>query len=182
MEPTWGQPGANSTKVGPMWPYEPCYQRCYIWWADVHRVQANCIVYPPFSFYCRWLCSRCWSVFYQYILHSSNGLGPIIHCPDSKVHGSNMGPTWVLSAPDGPHVGPMNLDIRLPMCGWSDPICLGSIHAWLTPCHWKIVRRNRDKEIFPAKGDSKAALTTEQCALLYCAYSYFWWNIIALEL
>ena len=23
-----------------------------------------------------------------------------------------MGPTWVLSAPDGPHVGPMNLDIR----------------------------------------------------------------------
>ena len=24
-----------------------------------------------------------------------------------------MGPTWVLSAPDGPHVGPMNLDIRV---------------------------------------------------------------------
>ena len=23
--------------------------------------------------------------------------------PDSKVHGANMGPTWVLSAPDGPH-------------------------------------------------------------------------------
>ena len=29
--------------------------------------------------------------------------------PESKVHGANMGPTWVLSAPDGPHVGPMNL-------------------------------------------------------------------------
>ena len=29
--------------------------------------------------------------------------------PDSKVHRANMGPTWVLSAPDGPHVGPMNL-------------------------------------------------------------------------
>ena len=27
--------------------------------------------------------------------------------PDSKGHGTNMGPTWVLSAPDGPHVGPM---------------------------------------------------------------------------
>ena len=26
--------------------------------------------------------------------------------PDSKIHGANMGPTWVLSAPDGPHVGP----------------------------------------------------------------------------
>ena len=31
---------------------------------------------------------------------------------DSKVRGANMGPTWVLSAPDGPHVGPMNLAIR----------------------------------------------------------------------
>ena len=33
--------------------------------------------------------------------------------PRSKVHGANMGPTWVLSAPDGPHVGPMNLAIRV---------------------------------------------------------------------
>ena len=29
--------------------------------------------------------------------------------PDSTVHGANMGPTWVLSASDGLHVGPMNL-------------------------------------------------------------------------
>ena len=33
--------------------------------------------------------------------------------PDSKVHGANMGPTWVLSAPDVPHVGPTNLAIRV---------------------------------------------------------------------
>ena len=33
--------------------------------------------------------------------------------PDSKVHGDNMGPTWALSAPDGPHVGPMNRAIRI---------------------------------------------------------------------
>ena len=32
--------------------------------------------------------------------------------PDNKVHGASMGPTWVLSAPDGPHVDPMNLTIR----------------------------------------------------------------------
>ena len=32
--------------------------------------------------------------------------------PDNKVHGANMRPTWVLSAPDGPHVGPVNLAIR----------------------------------------------------------------------
>ena len=37
--------------------------------------------------------------------------------PDSKVHGANMGPTWVLSAPDGPHVGPMNLAIRVYLYG-----------------------------------------------------------------
>ena len=33
--------------------------------------------------------------------------------PDSKVHGANMGPTWVLSASDGPHVGPVNLSIMV---------------------------------------------------------------------
>ena len=32
---------------------------------------------------------------------------------DSKVQGANMGPTWVLLAHDGPHVGPMNLAIRV---------------------------------------------------------------------
>ena len=30
--------------------------------------------------------------------------------PDTKDHGVDMGPTWVLSAPGGPHVGSMNLD------------------------------------------------------------------------
>ena len=38
--------------------------------------------------------------------------------PDSKVHGANMGPTWVLSAPDGPHVGPMDLAIRVYTPHW----------------------------------------------------------------
>ena len=33
--------------------------------------------------------------------------------PDSKVHGANMGPTRVLLAPGGPHVGPMNLATRV---------------------------------------------------------------------
>ena len=35
------------------------------------------------------------------------------YIPDSKVHVANMGTNWVLSAPDGPHVGPMNLAIRV---------------------------------------------------------------------
>ena len=33
--------------------------------------------------------------------------------PDSKVHGANMGPTRVLSAPGGPHIGPTNLAFRV---------------------------------------------------------------------
>ena len=42
-----------------------------------------------------------------------NALPEPIDFPDSKIHGANMGPTWVLLAPDGPHVGPMNLAIRV---------------------------------------------------------------------
>ena len=37
--------------------------------------------------------------------------------PEGKVHGANMGPTWVLSALDGPHVGPINLVIRVERLG-----------------------------------------------------------------
>ena len=35
--------------------------------------------------------------------------------PGNRVHGTNMGPTWILSAPHEPHVGPMNLAIREPI-------------------------------------------------------------------
>ena len=40
------------------------------------------------------------------VIYTSSNL--VHDIPDSKVHGANMGPTWVLSAPDGPHVRPMN--------------------------------------------------------------------------
>ena len=44
-----------------------------------------------------------------------------VYCyyPDSKVHGANMGPSWVLLAPDGPHVDPMNLAIRVCIVKWN---------------------------------------------------------------
>ena len=52
----------------------------------------------------------------NFYIHTDNGLEQIVLAmsvrangnPDSKVHENNMGPTWILSAPDGPHVGPMN--------------------------------------------------------------------------
>ena len=43
----------------------------------------------------------------------SSTIRPIYPVPDNKVHVANMGSTWVLSVPDGPHVGPMNLAIRV---------------------------------------------------------------------
>ena len=58
--------------------------------------------------------------------------------PDSKVHGANMGPTWVLSAPDGPHVGPKNLAIRRPsrLPRWKSwwPMCIMNSRASLLSC------------------------------------------------
>ena len=54
--------------------------------------------------------------------------------PDSKVHGANMGPTWVLSAPDGPHGGPMNLAIR----DTRELISTTLTQLWLSPIY-KIV-------------------------------------------
>ena len=44
--------------------------------------------------------------------------------PDSKVHVAHLGPTWVLSAPGRPHVGPMNLAI-MANWGWAPTIPAG---------------------------------------------------------
>ena len=50
--------------------------------------------------------------FYSWLIHSGKSHF-MTNYPDSKVHGANMRPIWVLSAPDGPHVGPMNFAIRV---------------------------------------------------------------------
>ena len=53
--------------------------------------------------------------------------------PGSKVHGANMGSIWVLPAPDGPHVGPINLAIR-DSIGWTY-----TIHANYHSCGSRII-------------------------------------------
>ena len=45
-----------------------------------------------------------WQAWYQHKSQHTNNPRDV---PDSKVHGANICPTWVMSAPDGPHVGPM---------------------------------------------------------------------------
>ena len=67
-------------------------------------------------------------------------LTPRIRCqliPDSKVHGVNTVPTWVLSAPDGPHDGPMNLALRDDMIGVS-LITARVTHPTKCSMMWKI--------------------------------------------
>ena len=64
--------------------------------------------------------------------------------PDSKVHGANMGPIWGRQDPGGPHVGPMNLAIRVSLAQCTldsnsgisvpeDDLVLGhhQAHCWL---------------------------------------------------
>ena len=56
--------------------------------------------------------------------------------PDSKIHGANMGPTWVLSAPGGPHVGPINLAIRVGKTILSSFSSVRLMGEWPTVDHW----------------------------------------------
>ena len=61
--------------------------------------------------------------------------------PDNKVHGASMGPAWVLSAPGGPHVGPMNLAI------WGGRLTSGFPHRGPVmpqafPCHGVFMLQN----------------------------------------
>ena len=49
--------------------------------------------------------------------------------PDSKAHGANIGPTWVLSAPDGPHVDLIKLFVWAAMW-YIEFIFLGLWVAW----------------------------------------------------
>ena len=53
--------------------------------------------------------------------------------PDSKVHGANMEPTWVLLAPGGPHVDHMNLAIRVSTIMY----CLSNLHKDLKLGFWR---------------------------------------------
>ena len=50
--------------------------------------------------------------------------------PDSKPHGANMGPTWVLSAPDGPHVARWTLLWGISMLHWTFLLDIYSV-VWI---------------------------------------------------
>ena len=43
------------------------------------------------------------------------------HCPDSTIHGANMGPIWGRQDPVGPHVDPMNFASWVGFCDRNPP-------------------------------------------------------------
>ena len=49
-----------------------------------------------------------------------------------------MGPTWVLSAPDGPHAGPMNLAIRV-LIQWLDKEATSPERLGMTPIVFELI-------------------------------------------
>ena len=88
-----------------------------------------CIVY----------CSKCSNPYLVYM---------VIHpYPDSKVHGANMGPTWVLSVPGGSHVDPMDLAIWVCFDVASLPLGL-SYDCMIIPRAVKLTRRKLIKSVW----------------------------------
>ena len=90
-----------------------------------------------------------------------------------------MGPTWVLSAPDGPHVGPMNLAIRVGF----------RVHSRLQSCGW--IFRSYPSSHRPQRGSTGAPDTQYvQCLIghgfterkIYQSstwhYQHIWWQDI----
>ena len=91
--------------------------------------------------------------------------------PDSKFHRANMGPTWVLSSPGGPHVGPMNLAVWLTSsnCNW-----ISHTHSltYIIMCLYFVIYATGLKwhgSLKPSLGEDRVrSITHNQC--YYC-----WW-------
>ena len=83
--------------------------------------------------------------FTQFFAAWSTVISYSMYYPDNKFHGANMGPTWALSAPDGPRVGPMNLAIweliTLPVL---HPSCNGVISTHDSPWSEEGVRQGAE--------------------------------------
>ena len=111
-----------------MWNDNPCHESLMC--IAKQNKLPNVIISGHASFEINWDISH-WSGVLSQVQHIPKN----INIPDSKVHGANMGPTWVLSAPDGPHVGSMNLAIRGASCLlWFVLVCLW----WILPIAIKV--------------------------------------------
>ena len=79
---------------------------------------------------------------YQLIYLQHYPMSPVAHSfisiyPDSRIPGANIWNTWDLSAPGGPHVGPMNLVIRIYSIGLYTPTLARKGSLWGSICEFK---------------------------------------------
>ena len=112
---------------------------CILWWLQTiavtsrgHQCISNhwyidCLFNSLFKLTIMWNAFPCYTDFWYISIWASQNFqyhvthyysafcwnARLLGYPDSKIHGANIWPTWVLSAPDGPHVGPMNLAFRV---------------------------------------------------------------------
>ena len=98
-------------------------------------------------------------------------------CLDSEVHGANIGLTWVLSAPDGPHVGPMNLAIRVSEClkqVFQLRLCIRS-NRLDRNSRWMNFLRNQTQNEKYICGTGKSLIEDTLCHFLLILKCYFWY-------
>ena len=103
-----------------------------------------------------------WYQIHESVAAERTAWWPLIAIPESKVHGTNVGPSWGRQDQGGPHVGPMNFAI------WDAPICLHHddealslrlrniptqwlSHSFITSFHIIRMRRNRERPERAAK-------------------------------
>ena len=88
--------------------------------------------------------------------------------PDSKVHGANMGPTRVLSAPGGPHAGPMNLAIRAGIWSTIVPTVLYATSCYIVPLYTDMTVYN---QLLCSHGVTQASDESHGIAIIACKHS-----------
>ena len=100
------------------------------WQGPVYHIEAKTYIAAIYKILTVVTFLLCYAIFISSVFHKA-------HCnfsfiisrnvgwlsPDSKVYGAIMGPTWVLWAPGGPHVGPINLAIRASKGTRNSPFC-----------------------------------------------------------
>ena len=140
------------------------HKRLLSWWLKFHKfcLCCNCDIDDSIRWGVR-ICAKLWSLRFKKEQHEClldlnyeniilkqvpdplcvERLSKYGHCqyqyPNGKVHGANMGPTWVLPAPGGTHVGHLNLVI------W---VC------WLTSKGFPIVKITSNNSLIVIMGIS----------------------------
>ena len=83
---------------------------------------------------------------------------------------ANMGPTWVLSAPDGPHAGPMNLAIR-----FTHVVNLKPLLSWNVACpNIRVSAKSLSSDHYPNVVPLNVTIKREQSSHLeHCLMQWY---------